>query len=185
MLRNRRFINGIGALACFAMLGYAYYAQYVLHLEPCPLCMFQRITVFALGVVFFIAALHHPRTWGANVYAVLIAVAALATIGVSARHLYVQSLPAGAIPSCGAPLDALIHMFPLTEVVRKVLKAGGECATVNWKFLGLAMPGWVLVCAAVLGVWGVLGNAFGLRRRRDGNPWIVRGRTLKQLDGRH
>jgi protein dithiol:quinone oxidoreductase len=174
---NRRSVNLVGFLACAAMLGYAYYAQFWLHLEPCPLCMFQRITIFALGVVFLIAALHHPRAWGANVYAALIGAAALATIGVSARHLYIQSLPPGSIPSCGAPLETLMQMFPLAQVIRKVLQAGGECAVVNWRFLGLAMPGWVLICAAVVGAFGVLGNVLG-RGPAKPNPWVVRGRTV-------
>lgn len=175
MLQNRRFVNFIGFAACVALLGYAYYAQFVLHLEPCPLCMFQRITVFALGIVFLAAALQHPRTWGAYVYAVLIAAASLATIGVSARHLYIQSLPPGSIPSCGAPLETLMQMFPLSQVIRKVLRAGGECAVVNWRFLGLAMPAWVLICAAVLGAFGVLGNVLG-RGHAKHSPWVVRNR---------
>ncbi len=185
MLQNRRLVNSAGAVACFAMLGYAYFAQYVQHLEPCPLCMFQRITILALGIVFLVAALHNPRAWGRYLYAILIAVAALATIGVAARHLYVQSQPPGSIPACGAPLEALLRMFPLTQVIRKVLRAGGECAVVNWRFLGLAMPAWVLICAAVLGVWGVLGNLLGRQPAVRQTPWIVRNRTLgKQLDGR-
>ena len=163
---NRRILNAAGAAACLALLGYAYYAQYVLHLEPCPLCMFQRITVLALGVLFAIAALHHPRGWGRFVYACLIALAALATVGIAARHLYIQSQPPGSIPACGAPLEALLRMFSVSEVVRKVLKAGGECAQVNWTFLGLAMPAWVLLCAAVLGAYGVLGNVLGSEPRR-------------------
>ncbi len=185
MLQNRRLVNSAGAVACFAMLGFAYYAQYVLHLDPCPLCMFQRITIFVLGIVFAAAALHHPRDWGAYLYAALIAVAALATVGVSARHLYIQSLPPGSIPSCGAPLEALYRMFPLTQVVRKVLRAGGECAVVDWRFLGLAMPAWVLICAAVLGTWGVLGNLLGRGAPAKPSPWVVRGRVIgKQLDPR-
>ncbi len=168
MLQNRRLLNAAGAAACLAMLGYALYAQYVLHLEPCPLCMFQRITVLALGIVFAIAAAHHPRRWGSYVYACLIAVAALATIGVAARHVYVQSQPPGSIPACGAPLEALIRMFPVTEVIRKVLRAGGECAQVNWTFLGLAMPAWVLLCAAVLGTFGVLTNLLLVNPQRHG-----------------
>jgi len=164
MAQNRRLFNAAGAAACFAMLGYAFFEQYVAHLEPCPLCMFQRITILALGIVFVIAAVHHPRGWGAYVYACLIGIAALATIGVAARHLYVQSMPPGSLPACGAPLETLIKMFPLTEVVRKVLRAGGECAVVNWRFLGLAMPAWVLLCAAVLGAFGVLTNLLLVRR---------------------
>jgi protein dithiol:quinone oxidoreductase len=158
MLRNRRLLNALGAAACFAMLGYAYFAQYVQHYDPCPLCMFQRVTIVALGIVFALAAAHGARGWGRYVYAVLIAVAALATVGIAARHLYIQSLPPGSVPACGAPLDVLVHMFPITTVIAKVLHGGGECAQVNWTFMGLAMPAWVLICAAGLGAFGVMTN---------------------------
>ncbi len=67
----RRPINFAGFLLCAALLGYALYAQFKLGLEPCPLCIFQRIGIVALGVVFLIAALHDPRGWGARVYAAL------------------------------------------------------------------------------------------------------------------
>jgi disulfide bond formation protein DsbB len=86
-------------------------------------------------------------------------VASLATIGVAIRHLYVQSLPPGTIPACGAPLDVLLQFTPVTEVIRKVLTGSGECSQVNWKFLGLAMPAWVLISAVALGALGVLTNS--------------------------
>lgn len=158
MSTNRRLLNFAGFIACVALLGYAYYTQYELGLEPCPLCIFQRIGIAALGVVFLIAGLHNPRRWGASVYTVLIAVASLATVGVAIRHLYVQSLPPGTIPACGAPLDVLLQFTPVTEVIRKVLTGSGECSQVNWKFLGLAMPAWVLICALALGALGVFTN---------------------------
>ena len=158
MSTNRRLLNFAGFIACVALLGYAYYTQYELGLEPCPLCIFQRIGIAALGVVFLIAGLHNPRRWGASVYTVLIAVASLATVGVAIRHLYVQSLPPGTIPACGAPLDVLLQFTPVTEVIRKVLTGSGECSQVNWKFLGLAMPAWVLICALGLGALGVFTN---------------------------
>jgi disulfide bond formation protein DsbB len=165
VLTNRRLVNFAGFLACAGLMAYALYAQHVLGLEPCPLCIFQRVGIMALGAVFLVAALHHPRRWGAYVYAALLGVAALATIGVSARHLYVQSLPAGAVPSCGAPLNVMLQFTPLTEVIRKVLIGGGECQEVNWQFLGLAMPAWVLICALLLGAIGVYANS-----RRSGPP---------------
>lgn len=155
---NRRLLNFAGFLACVALLGYAYYTQYRLGLEPCPLCIFQRIGIAALGAVFLIAGLHNPRGWGAPVYAVLLALVSLATAGIAVRHLYVQSLPPGTIPACGAPLDVLLQFTPVTEVIRKVLTGSGECSQVNWKFLGLAMPAWVLVCALALGALGVITN---------------------------
>jgi disulfide bond formation protein DsbB len=154
--------NLLGFLVCACLLAYAYYAQYVMHLEPCPLCIFQRIGVFILGVMFLIAALHDPAAFGRRAYAVLVALAALATIGVAARHLYIQSLPPDAVPACGASLDFMLKIFSLSEVLVKVLKGDGQCAKVTWEFLGLAMPAWVLISAVALGAWGVWIN---LRRQ--------------------
>jgi disulfide bond formation protein DsbB len=157
-----RTANSLGALACAALLAYAYYAQYVMHLEPCPLCIFQRVGIFAVGVIFALAAAHDPAAWGRRVYAVLLGVAALATIGVAARQLYIQSLPPGTVAACGASLDFMLKVFPLTDVLVKVLTGSGECAKVDWRFLGLAMPAWVLIAATALGAHGLWAN---LRRR--------------------
>ncbi len=154
--------NLVGFAACAALLAYAYYAQYVLHLEPCPLCIFQRVGVFSIGVVFLIAAAHDPVSWGRRLYASLLAAAALATIGVALRHLYVQHLPEGSVPACGASLDFMLKVFSLNEVLVKVLTGSGECARVTWQFLGLAMPAWVLLAAVALGAYGVWNN---LRRQ--------------------
>jgi disulfide bond formation protein DsbB len=167
---TRRLVNLAGFAVCAALIAYALYSQFRLGLEPCPLCIFQRIGVALLGAVFLAAALHDPRGGGRYVYAVAIAVVALATLLVAARHLYVQSLPPGTLPSCGAPLSVLLKFTPLWEVVRKVLTGSGECAIVNWRFLGLAMPAWVLIWALVLGAAGVVAN---LGPARD--PRVFRG----------
>ena len=86
------------------------------------------------------------------------------TAALAVHHLYIQHLPPGSVPSCGAPLDALLHMFPVTQVIVQVLRGGGECAKVDWTFLGLAMPAWVLITALVLGVAGTIANAITARR---------------------
>ncbi|MDB6098014.1 MAG: hypothetical protein JWN58_717 [Gammaproteobacteria bacterium] len=153
-----RFGNLLGFMACAGLLAYAYYAQYVMHLEPCPLCMFQRIGIIVLAVVFLIAALHDPGVTGRRVYAVLLGLAALATIGIALRHLYIQHLPPGSVPACGASLDFMLKVFSLSEVLVKVLTGSGECAKITWEFLGLAMPAWVLISALVLGVYALWVN---------------------------
>src|SRR5215470_5542490 len=113
MFDRRQKINLAGALACAAMLGYAiFYAERVLGLEPCPLCMFQRVCIGVLGLVFLIAALHPARRTGAIVYGVLIFLAAAGTVWVAGRHVWIQHQPPGTVPACGAPLDALMEMFP-------------------------------------------------------------------------
>jgi len=155
----RRIANACGFGVCVALIGFAIYAQFDLHLDPCPLCIFQRIGMAALGVIFLVAALHAPRRWGSRVYAVLIALAAAATIGVAARQIYLQHLPPGEVPGCGAPLAVMLKFLPLTAVIRKVFTGSGECGTIHWVFLGLSMPEWVLLWAAALGLGGVLLNA--------------------------
>jgi disulfide bond formation protein DsbB len=154
--------NLFGFLACVGLLAYAYYAQFVLHLEPCPLCIFQRIGVFVFAVIFLAATLQDPTAFGRRVYALLLSLAALATIGVALRHLYIQSLPPDAVPACGASLDFMLKVFSLSEVLVKVLTGSGECAKITWEFLGLAMPAWVLISALVLGAWALWVN---LRRQ--------------------
>jgi len=157
---SRRLVNLAGFLACAAMLGYAYfYAEGVLRLEPCPLCMFQRVGVGLLGMAFLLAATHDPASrLGARGYAVLIGSVAAFPAYVAGRHVYIQSLPEGSVPSCGATLDYMLDVFPLLTVVRKVLTGGGECAKIDWSLLGLSMPGWVLVAVVLLAVAGILAN---------------------------
>jgi disulfide bond formation protein DsbB len=114
--------------------------------------------VFAIGVIFLLAAAHDPVGWPRRVYAGLLLLAALATVGVAARQLYIQSLPPGSVPACGASLDFMLKVFPLTDVLVKVLTGSGECAKVEWRLLGLAMPAWVLIAALSLGFWGLWAN---------------------------
>ncbi|MFO1399990.1 MAG: disulfide bond formation protein B [Steroidobacteraceae bacterium] len=149
-LPGRRAANALGALVCLGLLGFAWYAQGVLALDPCPLCIFQRIGIAATGVLFLLATLHHPRGWRARAWGVLIVLAALATLAVAARHVWIQHQPPGSVPSCGATLDYMLEVFPLAHVIRKVLTGSGECAAVTWRFLGLSMPAWVAVASSGL-----------------------------------
>src|SRR5258706_15660751 len=68
-LLSRRMGNLAGFLACAGMLAFGYYLQFAVGLEPCPLCIIQRILLFAAGVAFLLAALHHPAArLGAGLY---------------------------------------------------------------------------------------------------------------------
>ena len=158
MTTNRRLRNGLGLLVCVGLLGYAYYAQAHLHLEPCPLCIFQRIGVAAIGVVFLLATLHDPKGWGSRLYGLLILVTAAATLGVAARHVWIQHLPEDQVPTCGASLNYLLDIFPLAQVIRTVLTGSGECAKITWTFLHLSMPTWVAIAALGLGTYGTYVN---------------------------
>lgn len=155
---NIRFANAVGALACAGLMAYALYAQHGLGLEPCPLCILQRVAVISLGLVFLIAALHPAGVVGRIVYAVLIAFVAIAGSGVAGRHVWLTTLPPDRIPACGPGLDFMLEAFPLQEALGMVLSGSGECASVDWQFLGFIMPAWVLLALISLGAYGVVCN---------------------------
>ncbi|HWM29668.1 MAG TPA: disulfide bond formation protein B [Woeseiaceae bacterium] len=153
-----RTLNLVGFAACVGMMAYALYAEHRLLLAPCPLCVFQRIAVVVLGIVFLLAALHKPHGAGRIVYALVIGLTAAAGVGIAGRHVWLQSLPADQVPACGPGLDYIIDSFPLSEALKLVFTGSGECATADWHFLGLSMPAWVLVCVAALGALGIWNN---------------------------
>jgi protein dithiol:quinone oxidoreductase len=155
---SRRLGNALGFLACAALIGYALYAEHVLGLAPCPLCIFQRVAVIAVGLLFLIAALHGPARTGGRIYGALIGIAALAGVAISARHIWIQAQPPGKVAACGADLDYLLEIMPLTDVVSKVLTGSGECGKVDWTLLGLSMPWWVLIALVTLAGWAALVN---------------------------
>lgn len=127
------------------LMAYAYYAQYVLKLEPCPLCMFQRVAVLLIGVVCAVAALHRPGTLGSRGYAMFGLMASLLGMLIAGRHIWLQSLPKDQLPSCAPPLDFMWNNFPFGDMLRTVLMTSGECANIDWQFLGLSMPVWTFV----------------------------------------
>ena len=116
-----------------------------MHLEPCPLCIFQRVAVIATGLVAIAAALHNPAQLGVKVYGLLVVLASTVGGALATRQIYLQSLPEDQVPSCGPGLDYLLDVFPMQEVIQMVLVGDGSCAEVVWTFLGVSIPGWTLV----------------------------------------
>ncbi len=159
MLESRGF-NLFMAFACHQLLIAAFYFQYVDGMAPCPLCIFQRVAVFVLGLWFLIHGIHKPLA--GSRWHLLYNTGGLISVviggGISARHAYLQSLPADQVPVCGPSLDYLVDMLPFSEVLDVVLKGSGECAKVSWKLMGFSMPMWLMLffigCAGML-LWRI------------------------------
>jgi disulfide bond formation protein DsbB len=149
----------VGFLICAGLIAFGLYAQYVLLMDPCPLCILQRVAFMALGVAFLIGAVHAPRGTGRFVYTTLTVLIAAVGTAIAARHLWIQSLPADQVPSCGAPLGYMLQVRAgnggLIGVLLKVLSGSGECAKVQ-SILGLPMPVWSLVWFVLLAAWAIV-----------------------------
>jgi disulfide bond formation protein DsbB len=151
-----RWLYLAGAVVVGVMFVSALYLQYVLRQEPCPLCMVQRVIFIAIGVGFFIAALHNPKRIAARVYSGVIALLALGGVAVAGRHIWIQHLPKDQVPACGPGLDYMLDNFPMSEVWQELMHGSGECAEKGWTFLTLGIPEWSLVSYVALGAWAVI-----------------------------
>ena len=143
----------LGAGLCFGLLGYALYVQHGMFMQPCPLCILQRLAFAAMGTLFVLGAVGPARPWWRKTSSLLVAVPALAGAAVAGWHLRMQHLPPSEVPSCsGMDLSYMLEAFPLQRVIEKVFAGSGECAVIDWSFLGLSMPGWTLLWYVGLGI---------------------------------
>lgn len=133
-------------LASVIGMGFALYLQHYQHLDPCPLCIFQRVGLMVMGFFALIAALHNPKKlFARRAYSLLATIGVLWSAAVAGRHVWLQHLPPEDVPACGPGLDYWMQTFPLQSVIQKVLHGSGECAKVDWTLLGWSLPHWALL----------------------------------------
>ena len=159
MTTKVRIVFVLVAVACASLMSYGiFYLQEELGLEPCPMCILQRIALICIGVTALVAAIHGPREWGVKVYSGLILVFAVLGGGVAIRHSYVQHFPPASL-TCGSDLDFILGNFPLVQALPKIFAGTGSCSMIEWRFLGLTIPEWTLawfVIFAATAIWAMI-----------------------------
>lgn len=153
-----RTLNFIGFLSCAGLMAYALYAEHVLYLMPCPLCVLQRIAVISLGIIFLLLAMQNPPGKGRYAYATLVLLAAGGGVGVAGWHIWIQNLPTDEVPSCGPGFNYIMDTFNFDDALRMIFTGSGECASIDWSFLGLTMPTWVVISVSIIGIVGLWNN---------------------------
>ena len=166
-LSARRF-HGLVASAAFFLLVVAFYMEYQMGLEPCPLCMLQRIIFLCIGLVSLVSSLtnslgvRRTSSW-------IVVVLSLAGAALAIRHLYLQNIPADQLPACLPGLSYMFEVFPWQEIMQAMIMGTGECGDVVWTFLGLSIPGWTLV--AFIGM-AVTNLVIALKAKKKKNIFI-------------
>ncbi|MBS7662491.1 disulfide bond formation protein B [Pseudomonas lalucatii] len=161
-LASPRSLYSLAFLGCLLLMGAALYLEHVVGLEPCPLCIVQRVCVIGFGLVCLAAALHAPGRGGRRGYAGLALLFAVAGGGTAGRQIWLQGVPADQLPACLPSLDYMMEALPFQEIVRLVLHGSADCAEVNWTLFGMSIPEWSL-----LGFVVMLGFALVQLLRRD------------------
>ncbi len=166
LFQNYRVLALLGAAGCASgLLMAVFYFQKHLGLEPCPMCIFQRVAMLATGLIFLIAAVHGPKRGGRWAYAGFAVLASGIGAFIAARHTWLQGLPEDQRPSCGPTLDYLIGMLPLREVVETVIRGDGNCAKIGWSLLGYSIPAWTFVVFIALILWALALPLLARRRQ--------------------
>ena len=143
-------------LSTIGLMSYALYTQYFEYLEPCPLCMTQRLFYILIGLFAFIALFHRSKS---KVYSILITLSAIGGALTAGRQVWLQHLPPDQVPACGPSLEYMLETFPLTQTLATMIRGDGNCAEVVWTFLGFSMGEWSLACFIgfiVVGCWQLL-----------------------------
>ncbi|MDF1486673.1 disulfide bond formation protein B [Ramlibacter sp. H39-3-26] len=145
-----RRILALVCAACVAMLAFGLYLQHVVGLEPCPMCIVQRYALVLVALFTGVAS-----AFGTRAACLLGSFLALLAAGfggfVAARQSWLQWYPPEVV-SCGRDFYGMIETFPLQRAIPMIFKGGGDCAKVDWTFLGGSIANWSFVCFAVFAV---------------------------------
>jgi protein dithiol:quinone oxidoreductase len=145
----------LGFAACFATVILALVIQTVYKLEPCPLCITQRMFFMGLGVLFLIGAFIKPASLLQKIFAALQVITALGGAGWAIRHWWLQAHQGEIIADCGVGFDYMFDNFPLEKMFKLIFKGTGDCAAIDWTFLGLSLPQLALIAFAGFGIYAI------------------------------
>lgn len=145
----------IGFAACFGIVILALVIQTVYKLEPCPLCITQRMFFMGLGVLFLIGAFIPPASLVQKIFTGLQVLAALGGAGWAMRHWYLQANKESMIADCGVGFDYMFENFPLKKMFTLIFRGTGDCAAIDWTLLGLTLPQLALISFFALGIYAV------------------------------
>ncbi|WP_231495584.1 disulfide bond formation protein B [Hylemonella gracilis] len=135
-------------LACLGLLAFGLYLQHGVGLEPCPMCIVQRYALLLVAIFAGSTAWLRGRTrhlvggW-------LVLLSAVLGAFVAARQSWLQWHPPE-ILSCGRDFYGMIEAFPLQRAVPMIFRGSGDCAAIDWTFLGLSIANWSFVCFALI-----------------------------------
>ncbi len=159
----------LGFAFCACLLATAYYFEYYLFMEPCPLCMVQRLATLLIGLGFLAAYVLDEYRWPTRIALAFVIASAIFGYFTADHHIYLQNLPPEEVPACGPSFDYLMETLPMSELFQIMLQGNGNCAEVSWMMLGKSMPEWTRIAF----FWFAVAGGFSL---------IVRWREEEHLD---
>ncbi|MGH8437930.1 MAG: disulfide bond formation protein B, partial [Pseudomonas sp.] len=136
-------------LASVLMLAAAFYLEWGMALEPCPLCYSQRLFLGSFALVCLCAVVQAPGRLGARIYAALALFFATGGALLAARHVWLQGAPLANM-GCQPSMSYYFDSLPLSQSLKVMVLGSPECTPINWSFLDLTVPEWSLLSFVLL-----------------------------------
>ena len=131
-------------LFCLALMGAALFFQLVIGLEPCPLCIFQRIAIIFIAMIGLFAFLHNSVGFMDKIYGILLAIGGIVSAGIATRQVWLLSIPKEEAASCGpgleVALDKIVAYLPQGSITETLFRSAAECTDITWTLFGLGLP---------------------------------------------
>ncbi|CZI73372.1 TPA: disulfide bond formation protein B [Legionella pneumophila subsp. pneumophila] len=147
-----RKIQSFQAIITVLVIFASFYLEYAVGLQPCPLCLMQRVCVF---ILLGLMGLSLGTVKKAHIVSLMQFLVACAGLYFSLRQLWLQSLPSDQAPACMPGLDVLIQYFPWQTVAKALFWGAGDCAEVTWIMFGISMPGWAAMYFLFMAIMGL------------------------------
>lgn len=144
MLKWRPVMLGLCLMAA-ALSGASLYFQWVMFLNPCPLCLAQRFAMFGLTGLFFVA-IFVTKKIGMNILLSLQLLFAAFGAAMAGRHVWLLHYPEPESSGCIPDLSILWGYLPFQDFVKIFFNGSGSCLDNPWHFLSFSMPAWSLLC---------------------------------------
>ncbi|MBN7820921.1 disulfide bond formation protein DsbB [Bowmanella yangjiangensis] len=126
----------------------ALYFQYGMGLEPCIMCIYQRNAVFGLLFAGLFGLLLYKAWFGRLLAFGLWAVSAIWGLLVAIEHVDIQTAANPFFTVCEI-VPNFPSWLPLHEWIPQIFAATGDCGDIDWSFMDMSMPQWMVVIFAV------------------------------------
>jgi len=157
LISFRRLFALMAFLTALVLMG-AYFLEYRLSLQPCPLCLLQRYVLWIVAILLIVGAIHNPKHLGRFYYGAGVILASLIGVLLAGRQIWIQFLPPQEHASCVANLNRLFQYLSWPQFIEAVFMASGECGRGEFTLFGLSLAAWscLLFLGLILGSVSIL-----------------------------
>lgn len=141
------------ALSAFLLELISLYFQHIMLLKPCVLCIYQRCALYGIVAAGLIGAIA-PKTPLRFIGLLFWIYSAWKGLLLAIKHTDIQ-LHRSPFVTCDLFVN-FPHWLPLDKWLPTIFRANVDCSKLQWHFLSLEIPQWMIIIFAVYLSGGVI-----------------------------